>query len=128
MRGQVAESDRRNKVITDAGKQPLKTDHETCNYHATRNGVSAQTSGMQQLLISTLPCSLSLAPTLSAASAASCLLFKRLSSALANNISQWQAKATKELKGRDPAEVLAHHTQDVSAGGRVGYCHLTKRT
>lgn len=39
---------------------------------------------------------------------------KRLSSSLASNVAQWQAKASKELKGKDPFETLAHHTQDVS--------------
>jgi hypothetical protein len=39
--------------------------------------------------------------------------FNRLSSSLSGNLAQWQAKASKELKGKDPAEALAHHTQDV---------------
>lgn len=37
---------------------------------------------------------------------------KRLSSSLAGNQQQWETKAVKELKGRNPHEALLHHTQD----------------
>lgn len=67
---------------------------------------------MQPLLSPTLSTSVRLAPALYQALQGS-VGFKRLSSSISGNLAQWQAKATKELKGKDPAEALAHHTQDV---------------
>jgi hypothetical protein len=39
----------------------------------------------------------------------------RHSSTVAENVKQWQAKATKELKGKDPLQTLAFETADVSS-------------
>lgn len=55
------------------------------------------------------------APVLQQLLSSSSFIVRRCSSALASNLAQWQAKAAKELKGKDPAETHAHHTQDVSA-------------
>jgi hypothetical protein len=70
---------------------------------------------MQQLCSSsTLLSAVQLAPVLYQALQQCRYCHKRLSSSLAGNVAQWQAKATKELKGKDPFETIAHHTQDVS--------------
>lgn len=70
---------------------------------------------MQQLCnSSTLSSAVQLAPVLYQALEQCRYCHKGLSSSLAGNVEQWQAKATKELKGKDPFETLARHTQDVS--------------
>lgn len=56
----------------------------------------------------TLLCQFAAAPALLSLSRASSF------SSLTSNFEQWQAKASKELKGRDPLTTLTHHTQDVS--------------
>lgn len=77
--------------------------------HTVHVGVrhGARLAKMQGLLLST---PLHLAPCVSVLSHS--LSFRRLSSSLSRNLEQWQAKARKELKGKDPAEE-AHFTQDV---------------
>lgn len=52
------------------------------------------------------------APVLQQLLSSSSFIVRRCSSALSSNLAQWQAKAAKELKGKDPKETLAHHTQD----------------
>jgi hypothetical protein len=70
---------------------------------------------MQGSLLSSLSAPLlHLAPCVSVLSASHALSFRRLSSSLSSNLDQWQAKARKELKGKDPTEG-AHFTQDVCA-------------
>lgn len=86
-----------------------------CNSHQKHTvhvGVrhAARLAKMQGLLLSTLAPPLQLAPCVSVLSHS--LSFRRLSSSLSRNLEQWQAKARKELKGKDPTEET-HFTQDV---------------
>jgi hypothetical protein len=68
---------------------------------------------MQSLLSPTLSSAVLLAPALRQVLQGFEFGFRRLSSDISVNLAQWQAKATKELKGKEPTEALAHHTQDV---------------
>jgi hypothetical protein len=45
----------------------------------------------------------------------SALQLLRHSSTVAENLKQWQIKATKELKGKDPLQTLTYNTADVSS-------------
>jgi hypothetical protein len=45
----------------------------------------------------------------------SALQLLRHSSTVAENAKQWQTKATKELKGKDPLQTLTYNTADVSS-------------
>jgi hypothetical protein len=68
-------------------------------FHAAAMLLSSSSSTCLQLA-RVLPCALQLL---------------RHSSAVAENVKQWQAKATKELKGKDPLQTLAYETADVSS-------------
>lgn len=68
-------------------------------FHAVAMLLSSSSSTCLQLA-RVLPCALQLL---------------RHSSTVAENVKQWQAKATKELKGKDPLQTLAYETADVSS-------------